>query len=328
MMNVFVDTCVFESENFFQTDRIKTLFSLAKDGKIKIIITQINYEEMKKHLLERVDETYVSHKKLKNDRGMQILKDIDKRYLLKNFCVEEIKKLFIDQLDKVLKEINCIIVPYSNINIESVFNKFFDNQFPFGKGGKKHEFPDAFALELLEKWCLLNKERCTILSCDTDLINYKSKYLDVVKDYKVFLEDQIINTESHAKTKEEIHRILQDLILSRHKELIINKLYQWGKEHIHHTWHAKYIDGIDIFTPEIEIKEFYITSIIPNGYNVEIISSIDYRLRIQDNYGALDINDYRFTNSCFLVPLNAKIIEDELKIMEINNGNEIQIVVD
>lgn len=329
MIDIFVDTSVFYAENFFQTDRIKTLFSLAKEGKVHLVITKITYEEIKKHLLERVDTMYTTYKKLTKDRGMQILKDIDPKYLMEKIDKDEIKDLFVERLDEMLAENNCVLIQYTEIDIKDVFEKYFNNDYPFGKGDKKSEFPDAFSLKMIEKWCHLSKKKCIVLSADGDLINYKSEYLDIVPDYKLFLEDAVIKVEQLSKTKSEIRNRLHSLIHETHKEFIITMLKEWFSKHVHPIWHAKYIEGVDTFTPDIEIKEFYITSITPNECRLELMTDINYKLRIQDDYGTLDHNLYRFSNGCLITPLSIKITQkDELKIEEINSGDDIQIFVE
>lgn len=49
MQNVFIDTCVFEKEWFYRGARIKTLFSAASKGRIRIILPDLTEFEVIKH---------------------------------------------------------------------------------------------------------------------------------------------------------------------------------------------------------------------------------------------------------------------------------------
>ena len=55
---VFIDTSVFESENFLMGNKINSLFSLAQSDEIIILLPQLTYEEIKNRIRKRCKESF------------------------------------------------------------------------------------------------------------------------------------------------------------------------------------------------------------------------------------------------------------------------------
>lgn len=77
MENIFLDTSIFESENFFEGRRIKQFFELGEKGHIRLILPKIVIDEVENRIKKRVREAVNKHKKLiRKDKDVQILKNI------------------------------------------------------------------------------------------------------------------------------------------------------------------------------------------------------------------------------------------------------------
>jgi hypothetical protein len=57
---------------------------------------------------------------------------------------------------------------FLDISIEEVFEKYFAGTPPFANDKKKHEFPDAFSLAAIERWCETSSGKMYVVSTDSD----------------------------------------------------------------------------------------------------------------------------------------------------------------
>lgn len=104
--------------------------------------------------------------------------------------------------DDIFKEVNSKISEMMNHvceldysycqDVEAVFEKYFEKQYPFAGKGKEKEFPDAFALQAIEKYAADNQiEKVIVLSEDGDMTDYQSPVLDTSEDYKMYLSRKL-----------------------------------------------------------------------------------------------------------------------------------------
>lgn len=333
MINIFIDTSIFEAENYFYSKKILTLFDYAKTAKIKLVFPIIIYEELKKHITERAEGAFFAYKKMTKDRGVNLLKSFKiEQY---NFLDEKLDKdvlidTFISKLDCMFEDNNCIIVDFAPINIESVFNKYFAQEYPFNTENKKHEFPDAFALLMLENWCKKNKTTCIVLSKDEDMKNYKSEFLHLIEDYSAFIEGILLTiTEQEEREVLKASQIEENLILLKdvflkQKESLINTCEDWFKKQLNSiTWDNRYIDSILIPPSEIKIEDKYYVLFV-NEIQIDLEAQVHISCDISIQYDldrvprpagvSIDIPinlTYEFSNST------------EFRVNSINNNEDL-----
>lgn len=84
----------------------------------------------------------------------------------------------ISDFKNYLKSFQVCILGYDELDVGYVFNLYFEGKAPFGEAKKKSEFPDAFALKILEDWADSENNIVYIVSEDMDMKkgadNYKS----------------------------------------------------------------------------------------------------------------------------------------------------------
>ena len=104
--------------------------------------------------------------------------------------------------DDIYKEVNSKISEMMNHvceldysycqDVETIFEKYFDKQYPFAGKGKEKEFPDAFALQTIEKYAADNQiKKVIVLSEDGDMTGYQSPVLDTSEDFKMYLSRKL-----------------------------------------------------------------------------------------------------------------------------------------
>ena len=222
MQNIFIDTSIYEKESFYNGTRIKTLYSAASMGRVRILLPDLTEYEVYKHLEKKCDEqdgTNAIHKlenSLVNDltKGKKIIKELHE---LKVSLKESILKLFSRELKdaRVLK-----IKTPKDIDVLKIIDNYKNLRAPFSEK-KKNEFPDAFVLETLEDWCDKNNEECLLLSVDGDFKKYDSERLT----YKAYEElvQELVDEEEMLFTKMASEVLEDSMFVSQMRNWIIDQ---------------------------------------------------------------------------------------------------------
>lgn len=135
---VFIDTSVFQEEGFFKpSGKVSKLFNLAENGKLNILMPEITRQEWLKHYkqnaklpckeFKRKAELLGDTSKIRD--AINIIDSIDSEALIEESLSEHIKK----------SRVNVIGYDYCR-DVESVFEKYFKQEKPFGAKGKDKEF--------------------------------------------------------------------------------------------------------------------------------------------------------------------------------------------
>lgn len=182
---VFVDTSVFCKANYFVKDgAISHLLQLHDKGRIMLLMPTITKKEVQKNyrqdLIEQFDKLSRLHK----------LKNIE-TYNLPIMNNADISKEVDSKISEMMNHVCELDYSYCQ-DVETVFEKYFERQYPFAGRGKEKEFPDAFALQAIEKYAANNKiKKVIVLSEDGDMTNYQSSVLDASEDYKMYLSRKL-----------------------------------------------------------------------------------------------------------------------------------------
>jgi hypothetical protein len=171
-INVFVDTCAFEEKIFDWKGRsLSSLRSLAEKGQIVLITTDITQREISARIEERVRKATGELKQLRPKIAVlkpalggsdnPVFKELDPEKLLAEFA-EAQKQFFADCRSEW-------IAVYGH-DSKLIFDDYFEPKPPFGHGKKKSEFPDAFVIYALRRWCESHNENVHVVSSDQGVI--------------------------------------------------------------------------------------------------------------------------------------------------------------
>lgn len=180
---IFIDTSIFESENFFKGRNLLSLCNLSKDNVVELKITDIIYEELKQRIKSNILKAQTSIKKslqALNGEG-KILKNVDEFtevYSKLSLDFPKIELKLLNQLDKFLKKYNIEIINSNISDVNEVFKDYFAVKPPFKDGVKKNEFPDAFSINTIKKWSEKNNKKVIFLTIDSDFIELSFKNID------------------------------------------------------------------------------------------------------------------------------------------------------
>jgi hypothetical protein len=214
---IYVDTSIFESQNYYEGNNIKTLFELGNAGHIKIVIPVVTYGEViarMKRKLHQLKKYYDQNKK-EIEPLLRILRIIDShksKFPFPGIRFKEDEVALENGLDKMLQHGKAILID-EDVPFQPIFEKYFKGDPPFQKDkeSKKHEFPDAFALAVVERWCEKNNKQVYALSLDKDILEYKSPYLTPAGDLPTLIDR--VNRHIEAKKVAENIKIIDKLFI-------------------------------------------------------------------------------------------------------------------
>lgn len=298
MQNIFIDTSVFVSDNFLHGNGINGIFRLVRDGHFKLIMPLITINEIKSQFGKRAQEALSLHNRTLNTREIHVLKNAvggeDK--LTKFPKLDFLQKEFNDKLDKLISDVNTIVLPYPTINTTGLFDKYFNNKKPFGNADKKHEFPDAMALESLILWCEANQQPCIVIANDRDM-SAAHKLLTLEQDHKKFLADAL--GEILLKERQQI----VDFLFKNNKTEIETEVELWLRDKLDddslYYDHTNWMEVHDIEIPFVAISAvgYQITSFTDKIITAEVTikAHVKIELLIDDESSMYkDLDDKSF----------------------------------
>ena len=224
---VVLDTSIFIKENFLHGKKIKGLISLSEKGMIDLYITEITYEEILANFAKNIGLALSAKREFEKEH--RVLRNNDSfNTFFSKFHKNELIESFKKEIDGLINENIIKKIPYTSLNIEDVFRKYFNAVPPFSNGSKKAEFPDAFSIELIKKY--FEGQQLTtpikIFSTDRDFLNCNENNLSFSDNYEDYINN--INLLLLLKRKE---IIIQEMFEDS-KDEFINEFKQWFKENL------------------------------------------------------------------------------------------------
>lgn len=271
---VFVDTSVFCKANYFVKDgTISHLFQLHDKGRILLLMPTITKREVQKNyrqdLVEQFDKLSRLHK-------------------LKNI---ETYNLPVMNKDDICKEVNCKISEMMNHvceldysycqDVETIFEKYFEREYPFAGKGKEKEFPDAFVLQALEKYAADNQiKKVIVLSEDGDMTDYQSPVLDTSEDYKMYLSRKLKEDADLSGFEEALNDSLPNLerLINLKVEALLTNPGTYQEVINLNEVSDVSLNGFEVI---LNSKDYYITSINEHSIDIDLHAKVDFSVCVE-----------------------------------------------
>ena len=127
---IFLDTSIFESENFFKGRNLIHICDLSKNGLIEVKITDITHNEIINRIKENIQKSQTSFKKANSliNSEAKLLKNIDEFTVFFNFPKLESEDLlnnFKTKLEEFILDNSIEIIDSKISNLKEVFEKVF-----------------------------------------------------------------------------------------------------------------------------------------------------------------------------------------------------------
>jgi hypothetical protein len=172
--HVFLDTSALVSLNFaYHGPVLSALASLAHQEAAFIYFTTVSVSEIKAQLQSEVHTSIQAASQFRKQAR-----------IFRNLTGSPYKEFFAEldpahalaelthQLEDFIAHSKVTVIPVNGIPVDEVFALYFNRKAPFGDSKKKNEFPDAFTLLALERWCQENNMTMYVVSQDNDLKTY------------------------------------------------------------------------------------------------------------------------------------------------------------
>jgi hypothetical protein len=195
---VFIDTQAFRKTRFDWSGRsLSRLVELTRQGKLRLLVTDVTAREVKSQLREVLAEANASlskHSVLLQQLGASSAID---RVRDQSTALSSLEAAF----DQFLQHTRVINIPLIS-DLIGVLDDYFARRPPFSTK-KKSEFPDAISIASVRLWCEQNRATAYIVSEDGDLRACCSE------SGPLFHAESINDIISRATVSQELHDALE-----------------------------------------------------------------------------------------------------------------------
>ncbi len=262
--HIFIDTSVLDGCSFnFEATALKPIVDAASETSITLLLPEPTEREMWRHIKGRSEEVFDALRKAQqrapflkkwNKWPLNNKHDFMLTFNLNSMASKELNEFF--DLFTVVK------LKSSDINVADVIQWYENGDAPFGKGKKKAEFPDAFALSSLLTFAKRENQTIAIISNDDDFKNASDLY-DCLFYYPT------------------VGKYVESLLLSEEHVRKVRKILNFNSEMISDGIREKFVSlgfypvddlGAELEDVEVEELEFSELSIIGTGQQEVSIS--------------------------------------------------------
>jgi PIN domain len=167
---VFLDTSIVDGQQYnFQSTALSTFVPACKATGVKLLLPEPTEIEIERHIRERSRD------------ALEALEEARRKtpFLAKwpglppKPKSEDVEKLQVYGIAKrewweFLKQFDVIRLGYDSIDVRKVMQWYERTQAPFREGKKRKEFPDAFAIAMLEAYAVKERIYVAVVSSDPD----------------------------------------------------------------------------------------------------------------------------------------------------------------
>ena len=278
---VFVDTSVFEKELFEWKGRtLSSLMSLAKSKQVLLVTTDITQREISSRIRSRLSEAAIAAPKARSQ--LAILKAANRNWnSVFEFDSEEVAAKMLSGQERYFSRSRAeVIDAYSDA--QGIFDDYFNRRKPFGDGKKKSEFPDAFVIHGLRKYCTATDRNMYVVSLDQDMLSACGDKLIGEPDL-----DALINRFNLADPTADLSR-LQELVESRTDK--ISKFVEREFPGLGFLLDDQDGDVEDVVVTDVEINDVLVLEKKRSSLVLEIIVNVKFAAEL--NYWDADTATY------------------------------------
>jgi len=167
---VFLDTCILEQQQFnFSSAAITSFVDVARKQKLQLLLPDPTAKEIQRHIRERsADALKALDDARRKAPFLAKWKGFPQR-TNQRLADWEVNKLAQEEWKSFLKQFDTVHLGYDGIKTEMVMTWYDSARAPFGKGAKRKEFPDAFAVAILDAFSTAKAATVAVVSTDSDM---------------------------------------------------------------------------------------------------------------------------------------------------------------
>lgn len=175
---VFLDTTVFDGQQYnFRSTALATFVPACVKRSLTLLLPDPTEREIRRHLRERITEVLNMVEGAR--RKAPFLSKL--KGFAREFSSPEIEALEAERLANVewnafLKQFSIVRLGYKGLDVEKVMRWYDSVEAPFKEGKKRKEFPDAFAIQMLDGHAQKEKVYIAVVSGDQDMKHACQRY--------------------------------------------------------------------------------------------------------------------------------------------------------
>lgn len=275
---VFIDTSSYESKNFqFGQHVLGKVEEFAGKEYIRVLLPDVIDSEIGKHIVSRVNESLAAVKKLSRDLAFLstfggVPRELTSAGKDKNSVLERAIAAY--EKFKASEEVE--LVKTSAVDSGLVFDRYFSGRPPFENQAKKHEFPDAFALEAIRLVAESRSMPVYVVSCDKDMEGYCREfpdrliYLERLDDLVGLVNKYEADLAEPSKLAVKAFELLRDRVIEAIKEALKSSVFSCSE-----LEDFEY-ESADIDVLEVEIKSLNIIDSEKDRAEIELTVKVGF----------------------------------------------------
>ncbi len=176
---IFLDTSVYVRESYrFSGTSLGKLAGMSSGDELRLVVPEIIQQEVAYKLREIAEEHAAKIQTSLDSNIIGLVGDEGKKLFGLDFEIDQEKLVegIAETWEKFRVRCRAMSVPLASIDLPSVVASYFDAKPPFGKGRKRNEFPDAFAVASMVNFAADNPGRPVyVVSGDNGMLDAFSK---------------------------------------------------------------------------------------------------------------------------------------------------------
>lgn len=220
----FLDTQTYVARNFqFHSGVLERLQAHLEEDDCHLLITDVNVREVRRHLKRKAVEAVATISRAKKDAMiLRNTPNLPWHSIFKEVTEAQIYEELTLSFDAFLRNRRVETIATKDVDVNAVFDAYFDESPPFATSGKKAEFPDAFVLHAINAVSKHRGHKLYVVSEDRDIKSFcaVNENLISVGRLEELLELVLKNSErlvQPAKFAEEVYIEFEAVIKQRIK---------------------------------------------------------------------------------------------------------------
>ncbi|WP_067564249.1 PIN domain-containing protein [Halofilum ochraceum] len=159
---IFLDTSVYVQESYrFSGTSLGKLAGMSSDDELRLIVPEIIQKEVTYKLRETAEEHAAKIQTALDSNIIGLIGEKDKKMAGLDFQIDQemLVARIVETWERFCTRCNAEAIPLASVNLQGVVASYFDAKPPFGKGRKRNEFPDAFAVASMVSFAENNPRR-------------------------------------------------------------------------------------------------------------------------------------------------------------------------
>lgn len=282
--HIFIDTSVLEEMHFnFASPLFESLKLLAEKKRVFIHTTDITVREVRARMRMAIGHARGRHKEFRKEgRILENLREEPYETLMMKIDASDAEGKLSAQLDNAVESLCTDSISFADVSISEVFDRYFREQPPFGRGKKKNEFPDAFVIAALASWADANDQEMYVVSLDNDMkdacvLQKRLHHLQRIADFLDLVLD------SDDDTTEYVHALVDknlEQLMAR-----VQEEFHWLGFILARTDGADG-DVEDVTAEDAEILDYSVVALGEDTATIEVQATVEYSAAV--SYEDLD----------------------------------------